>query len=99
MINKPPSFKGLNIRIPSIIPAKGRRLINQASGPGLGPMLRNTCAGLWFEVLRLCIVMSGPKAWDSRFIPAALGLSCQGWRAKGKGHSVQALGEVIATCP
>ena len=29
MINKPPSFKGLNIRIPTIIPMKGRGFINQ----------------------------------------------------------------------
>ena len=34
MINKPPLFKGLNIRIPIMIPIKGRGFINQ--GPGLG---------------------------------------------------------------
>ena len=32
MINKPPPFKGLNIRIPIIIPIKGRGFINQGSG-------------------------------------------------------------------
>ena len=32
MINEPPPFKGLNIRIPIIIPMKGRGLINQESG-------------------------------------------------------------------
>ena len=32
MINKPPPFKGLNIRIPITIPIKGRGLINQGSG-------------------------------------------------------------------
>ena len=32
MINKPPPFKGLNVRIPSIIPTKGRGFINQGSG-------------------------------------------------------------------
>ena len=32
MINKPSPFKGLNIRIPSIIPVKGRGGINQGSG-------------------------------------------------------------------
>ena len=33
MINKPPPFKGLNIRIPIIIPIKGRRgFINHGSG-------------------------------------------------------------------
>ena len=34
MINKPPPFKGLNIRIPTIIPIKGRGFINQGSGLG-----------------------------------------------------------------
>ena len=29
MMNKPPPFEGLNMRIPSIIPMKGRGLINQ----------------------------------------------------------------------
>ena len=33
MINKPPPFKGLNIRISRIIPIKGMRFINQ--GPTL----------------------------------------------------------------
>ena len=32
MINKPPPFKGLPIRIPIIIPIKGRGFINQGSG-------------------------------------------------------------------
>ena len=32
MINKPPPFKGLHIRIPTIIPIKGRGFINQGSG-------------------------------------------------------------------
>ena len=32
MINEPPVFKGLNIRIPIIIPIKGRGFINQGSG-------------------------------------------------------------------
>ena len=32
MINKPPSFKDLNIRIPIIIPIKGRGFINHGSG-------------------------------------------------------------------
>ena len=31
MIDKPPNFKGFNIRIPIIIPVKGRELINQGS--------------------------------------------------------------------
>ena len=34
MINKPHPFKGLNIRIPKIIPIQGRGFINH--GPGLG---------------------------------------------------------------
>ena len=29
---KPPAFKGLNIRIPSIIPIKGRGFVNEGSG-------------------------------------------------------------------
>ena len=33
-INKPPPFKGPNIRIPSIIPIKGRGFINQGSRLG-----------------------------------------------------------------
>ena len=32
MINKPSPFKGLNIKIPIIIPIKGRGFINQGSG-------------------------------------------------------------------
>ena len=32
MINNPPFFKGLNMRIPIIIPIKGRGFINQGSG-------------------------------------------------------------------
>ena len=32
MINKPPPFKGLNIRIHFIIPMKGRGFINHGSG-------------------------------------------------------------------
>ena len=31
MINEPPPFKGLNIRIPIMIPIKGRGCINQGS--------------------------------------------------------------------
>ena len=31
MINKPPPFKGLDIRIPIIIPIKGREFINEGS--------------------------------------------------------------------
>ena len=31
MINQPPPFKGLNIRIPIIIPIKGRGFIHQGS--------------------------------------------------------------------
>ena len=34
MINKPPPFHGLNIRIPIIILIKGRRFINQGSVVG-----------------------------------------------------------------
>ena len=32
MINKPPPFKGLNIRIHTMIPIKARGFINQGSG-------------------------------------------------------------------
>ena len=32
MINKPPPFKGLNMRIPVVIPIKGRVFLNQGSG-------------------------------------------------------------------
>ena len=32
MINKPPPFKGLNIRIHTIVPIKGRGFINHGSG-------------------------------------------------------------------
>ena len=34
MINKPPPFRGLNVRIPSIIPIKGSRFMNQGSTLG-----------------------------------------------------------------
>ena len=36
MINKPPPFKGLTIRILIIIPIKGTGFINQGSGLGSG---------------------------------------------------------------
>ena len=32
MINKPPRFKGLDIRIPTVIPVNGRGFIDQGSG-------------------------------------------------------------------
>ena len=35
MINKLHPFKGLNIRMPIIVPIKGRGFINQGSGLGL----------------------------------------------------------------
>ena len=34
MINKPPPFKGLNIRIPIIVPIKGKGFVDQGSGLG-----------------------------------------------------------------
>ena len=34
MINKPPPFKGLNIRIPIKTPTQGRGFVNQGSGLG-----------------------------------------------------------------
>ena len=39
MINKPPPFKGLNIRIPIIIPIKGRGLLIRGLHYAMG--LRN----------------------------------------------------------
>ena len=36
MIHKPRPFKGLNIRIPIIIPIKGRGFINRGSTLGFG---------------------------------------------------------------
>ena len=48
MINKPPPFKGLNIRIPIIIPMKGRGFINQGLGIGFrGSGLRDQCLRFW----------------------------------------------------
>ena len=47
MINKPPPFKGLNIRIPIIIPIKGRGFINHGSG------LRDKAPNLGFRGLGL----------------------------------------------
>ena len=35
MINKPPPFKGNDIKIPVLIPIKGRGLINPGFGLGL----------------------------------------------------------------
>ena len=37
MINNPPPCKGLNSRIPIIIPVKGRGFINHGFGLGLRP--------------------------------------------------------------
>ena len=39
MMNEPPPFKGLNTRIPIIIPIKGRGFINQGSGLIQEPMI------------------------------------------------------------
>ena len=35
MSNNPPPFKGLNIRIPIVLPIQGRGFTNQGSGLGL----------------------------------------------------------------
>ena len=43
MVQKPPPFKGLNIRILIINPIKGRGFINHGSGLGVS---RNMLAGL-----------------------------------------------------
>ena len=43
MISKPPPFKGLNIRIPIIIPIQGRGFNNQ--GSRLGPRVYNANSG------------------------------------------------------
>ena len=56
MINKPAAFKGLNIRIPSIIPIEGRGFINRGSGLGFGTgcfVLRSSAQRFqrsWFDV-------------------------------------------------
>ena len=48
MINKPLPFKGLNIRIPIIVPIKRKGFINQGSGLlGCSPKLRGCSAKLW----------------------------------------------------
>ena len=46
-MNKPPPFKGLDIRIPIIIPIQGRGFINHGSG-------FNFVAGTEFAALGLC---------------------------------------------
>ena len=56
MINKPPPFKGLNIRIPIIITIKGRGFINPGSTlcPYQGSQLANaaTLVPMWLRLLR-----------------------------------------------
>ena len=52
MINKPPPFKILNIRIPIIIFITGRGFINQGSGlyeiiPGVYRLLASNCHTVW----------------------------------------------------
>ena len=45
MINQPPPFKDLNIRIPITIPIMGRGFINH--GSGLGPIVGNRGMNLY----------------------------------------------------
>ena len=52
MINKPPPFKGLNIRIPIIIPMKGKGLLVRGLGlrvPSPKPLtlLQSELSGVW----------------------------------------------------
>ena len=53
MINNPPPFKGLNTRIPIIIPMKGRGFINQGSTLGFWVLpLTLKWLGLGFRVFK-----------------------------------------------
>ena len=69
MINNPPPCNGLNIRIPIIIPIKGRGFINQGSGlprvmqhvllPSVLLLEASPTAGIFIEaILRLCTQLS-----------------------------------------
>ena len=53
MINTSPPYKGLNIRIPMIIPIKGRGGINH--GSGLSPGVRLECLSHEAVLARLVI--------------------------------------------
>ena len=47
MIHKPPAFKGVNIRIPSVIPIKGRGSLISGLGEGLEDLENDKpCSGL-----------------------------------------------------
>ena len=58
MINKPTPFKGLNVRIPIIIPIEGRGFISQGSGLGEDPSLLEIrddfVYWLYVDVVPLC---------------------------------------------
>ena len=48
MISKTPPFQGLNIRIPIIIPIRGRGFVNQGSGLGaLSTAHSSGCCWVW----------------------------------------------------
>ena len=77
MINKPPPFKGLRIRIPTITPIKGRGFIDQGSGIGivqlewfLGSGLRLTQGGWGFGLG----VWSFSSGWRSKCLRVGLGV-------------------------
>ena len=52
-MNKPPPFKGLNIRIPTTIPTKGREFINRGSGLHSSRALRNSLQDLVTNIMDL----------------------------------------------
>ena len=79
MINKPPPFKGLHVRIPIIIPNKGRGLKNHGSGlPGMGLSL----LGLGFRDL-------GCRDLGLR----GLGFRDLGFKVEGVGFRATVLGQ------
>ena len=66
MINKPPPFEGLDIRIPILIPIKGRGFMNQGSGLTTKPKLATrldlnsmtTCRLTWPTSMYVCMSVS-----------------------------------------
>ena len=83
MINKPPPLKGLDIRIPILIPVKGRGFINQGSALASAPehagaiSLRCCAAPPGSLLRRLAWLAARLASWKARWLDS-LGHGCHG---------------------
>ena len=66
MINQPPPYEGLNIRIPIIIPIKGRGFINHGSGLWVGGTTFSSTDGFGVPRFDLCVAKGQGGWWGWR---------------------------------